>query len=216
MPTRVAVVDDQPTVLSVLSRKISRLPGCIFAGSFEGGQTAIDLMPACQPNVALVDISMPEVDGIACVARLKPLLPQTEFVMLTVYDDSDLVFRALKAGASGYLLKSCTERELHEAIRDVATGGVPMDSAIARKVLAFFHRPSPHEERLSNRENEILQLLADGLLYKEIADRLGLAYSTVNTYVKSIYQKLNVSSRSQAVASYLRQQPISPVPDQKS
>lgn len=205
MSIRVAIIEDEPALRSSLERLINRFPDCICVGTFANGSEAIEGLPACQANVALVDINMPGINGIKCVARLKPLLPETEFIMLTVYEDADSVFAALAAGASGYLLKRADEHELHAAIQQVMEGGAPMDSHIARKVIQAFRSEQPAHEKLSSREEEVLSLLANGLLYKEIADQLGISYATVNNHVRHIYEKLHVNSRGQAVALYVKQ-----------
>jgi DNA-binding NarL/FixJ family response regulator len=155
-----------------------------------------------------MDINMPGLSGIECVRQLKPRLPDTQFVMLTVYEDADHIFDALVAGASGYLLKRTTREELLAAIREVHAGGSPMTSDIARKVVQSFHSSgqanAPHAagSDLSPREREVLDLLARGYLYKEIADTLGLSVATVSTYIRRMYEKLQVRSRGQAVARY--------------
>jgi DNA-binding NarL/FixJ family response regulator len=143
--------------------------------------------------------------GIECVRRLKPLLPGTQFVMVTVYEDADHIFNALAAGASGYLLKQTPRVELLAALREVHAGGSPMTSNIARKVVQSFQRSGPQPDEsanLSPREREVLDLLARGYLYKEISSKLGISVPTVNTYIRRIYEKLHVRSRAQAVAKY--------------
>jgi DNA-binding NarL/FixJ family response regulator len=213
MKTRVALIDDQPRLREAFARKIARFPDCECVGTFASGMDAIAALPALQPHVVLMDISMPGLDGIGSLSRLKPLLPETEFVMLTIHNDADCVFRSFSAGASGYLMKTATDEELHKAIHDVMSGGAPMDSTIARKVIHFFKSqpknsvasvPAGADTTLSPREIEILNLLAEGLLYKEIAGQLGITYGTVNQYLKSVYRKLQVHSRAQAVAVYHR------------
>ena len=162
-------------------------------------------LPAEKPTVVLMDINLPGVNGIECVRRLKPLLPDTQFVMLTVYEDPEHIFNALEAGASGYLLKRMPRAELLVALKDVHAGGSPMTSNIARKVVQSFRRtetqPSDAVD-LSPREREVLDLLARGYLYKEIAESLQISVPTVNTYIRRIYEKLHVRSRSQAVAKF--------------
>ena len=164
-------------------------------------------IPARPPQVVLMDIDLPGLDGVACVRQLADKLPALQVLMLTVFKDADSIFEALAAGAVGYLVKPVRAAELLTAIRDVHGGGAPMTSGIARKVVQMFQqgRPSPRElENLSPREQEVLDLLAQGFLYKEIADRLTVSYATIRTHVERIYQKLRVRSRSQAVAQYLR------------
>jgi DNA-binding NarL/FixJ family response regulator len=152
-----------------------------------------------------MDINLPGMNGVECVRKLKVLLPEAQFVMLTVYEDSDHIFQALQAGATGYLLKRTPRAELVAALRDVHAGGSPMTTNIARKVVKAFHQASQPQAvvaELSTRENEVLQLLAQGFLYKEIADTLNVAVPTVNTYIRRIYEKLHVRSRTEAVARF--------------
>jgi DNA-binding NarL/FixJ family response regulator len=152
-----------------------------------------------------MDINLPGMNGIECVRQLKPLLPETQFVMLTVYEDADHIFNALAAGASGYLLKRMPRAELLASLKDVQAGGSPMSSNIARKVVQSFQRigsPMSNEEDLSARERDVLGLLERGYLYKEIADSLQISVVTVNSYIRRIYEKLHVRSRAQAVAKY--------------
>ena len=168
-------------------------------------ESALPQLAATKPDVALVDINLPGLSGIECVRQSKPRTPQTQFVMLTVYEDSTHIFDALTAGATGYLIKTTSRASLVAALRDVHAGGSPMSGNIARKVLQSLHQPrsTPRiAEELSPRENEVLALLAQGYLYKEIADTLGIGLETVNTYIRRIYEKLHVHSRAQAVARY--------------
>jgi DNA-binding NarL/FixJ family response regulator len=151
----------------------------------------------------LMDINLPGMNGVECVRQLKPRYPNLQIVMLTIYDNLEQVFEALTAGATGYLLKQTPPEELLEALRDVAHGGSPMSSQIARKVVQSFHASTPSSnevEKLSEREKNVLDLLAKGFLLKEIAEQMGLGYDTVRTYVRRIYEKLHVHSRAQAVA----------------
>jgi len=154
-----------------------------------------------------MDINLPGMNGVECVRQLKPLLPKTQIVMLTVYEDTENIFNALAAGATGYLLKRTSKDELLSAIREVQAGGSPMTAHIARKVVQSFQRPVPAvqpTENLSDREREVLELLSQGFLYKEIADKLGVGYETVHTYIRRIYEKLQVRTRTEAVARFLK------------
>lgn len=154
-----------------------------------------------------MDINLPGMNGVECVRQLKPLLPKTQIVMLTVYEDTENIFNALAAGATGYLLKRTSKDELLSAIREVQAGGSPMTAHIARKVVQSFQRPLPTAqptENLSEREREVLELLSQGFLYKEIADKLGVGYETVHTYIRRIYEKLQVRTRTEAVARFLK------------
>ena len=161
------------------------------------------MLPKDPPQIILTDINLPGMSGIECVRRLKPLLPNSQFVMLTVYEDADHIFEALAAGATGYLLKQTRRDELLEALCEVHGGGSPMTSNIARKVVQSFQPPQSTEaDALSPREREVLDLLAQGFLYKEISEQIGISLPTVNTYIRRIYEKLHVRSRAQAVARY--------------
>jgi DNA-binding NarL/FixJ family response regulator len=169
---------------------------------------ALESLPKDKPDAVLMDINLIGSTGVECVRHLKPLLPATQFLMLTVYEDSDHIFAALAAGATGYLLKDTSRDELLAAIHQIMTGGSPMSSSIARRVVMSFARvqsPATGLEVLSPREQSVLSLLTKGYLYKEIADQLGISGPTVNTYIRRIYEKLQVHSRSQAIAKYLKQ-----------
>ena len=160
---------------------------------------------AQRPDVVLMDINLPAMSGIEAVRRLKPSLPATQFVMLTVYQDADHIYSALEAGAMGYLLKQTPQEELLSALEDVHGGGSPMSSSIARKVVQSFSKAPPdlpRAQQLSRREQEVLNLLARGYFFKEVCERLNITLPTVKTYVRRIYEKLQVRSRTQAVAKY--------------
>ncbi len=205
MPITVSIVEDDTPTREIFASWISRASGFLLAGEWADAESALPLLPNKKPNVVLMDINLPRMSGIEAVRQLKPLLPVTQFVMLTVYEDADHIYDALAAGATGYLLKQTLHKELLAAIEDVHRGGSPMTSNIARKVgQSFRQRPpaaSPGAE-LSAREPEVLNLLARGYLYKEIAERLVISVPTVNTYVRRMYEKLQVRSRGQAVAKY--------------
>ncbi len=201
----VSIVEDDAPARGILAEWLHRAPGFRCAGRYGSGEAALAALLAEKPAVVLMDINLPGMSGIECVRRLKPLLPKTQFVMLTVYEDADHIFNALAVGASGYLLKRVSRGELLEALQDVHAGGSPMSSNIARKVVQSFLRPalqSSEAVELSPREREVLELLARGYLYKEIADSLQISIPTVNTYIRRIYEKLHVRSRSQAVAKF--------------
>jgi DNA-binding NarL/FixJ family response regulator len=201
----VSIVEDDPVARGMLADWIRGATGFHCAGAHASAEAALARLPVEKPAIVLVDINLPGMSGIECVRQLKPSLPDTQFVMLTVYEDSDHIFNALLAGASCYLLKRMPCEELLSALRDVHAGGSPMSSTIARKVVQSFQRlgaqPSDVED-LSPREREVLELLARGYLYKEIADSLHISKPTVNSYIRRIYEKLHVRSRSQAVAKY--------------
>lgn len=204
----VAIVEDDQPSRQILVGWLNRADGFACVGEHPSAESALAELPAQQPGVVLMDINLPHLSGIECIRQLKPLLPKTQFMVLTVYEDSDHIFEALAAGATGYLLKRTSREELLEAVTEIAAGGSPMTSNIARKVVQSFQfgaLPLPESETLSPREREVLNLLAHGYLYKEIAESLGVSLPTVNTYVRRIYEKLHVRSRAQAVARFTQQ-----------
>jgi len=208
----VAIVEDDPSARKIFASWVDRTEGFRCIAQYGDAESALEALPEQRPNVVLSDINLPGLNGVECVRRLKPLLPETQFVMLTVYEDADHIFQALAAGASGYLLKQVPRAQLLEALKDVNKGGSPMTSKIARKVVQAFqgsHNVAPELAELSPREQELLDLLARGFLYKEIADSMKISVGTVNTYIRRIYEKLHVRSRSQAVAKTR----LSPSPD---
>lgn len=201
----VSIVDDDAPVRKILGEWISQASSFRCVSAYGDAETAVASLPKDKPDVVLMDINLAGRSGIQCVAKLKALMPKTQFLMLTVYEDTDHIFDALAAGATGYLLKRRSRGELLDAIRQVHEGGSPMTSYIARKVVQAFQRPRselPAETTLSQREYEVLRLLARGSAYKTIADNLGISISTVNTYIMRIYEKLHVHSRGEAVARY--------------
>jgi DNA-binding NarL/FixJ family response regulator len=205
MAIAVSIVEDDAQARKILAGWITRASGFRLAGDWGEAESALKLLPEKQPHVVLMDINLPGMSGVEAVKKLKPSLPTTQFVMLTVYEDADHIYSALAAGASGYLLKQTPKEELLRALEDVHRGGSPMTSNIARKVVQSFRQSSATAsdgEGLSPREQEVLDLLARGYLYKEIAERLNISVPTVNTYVRRIYEKLHVRSRGQAVAKY--------------
>jgi DNA-binding NarL/FixJ family response regulator len=204
----VVIVEDDRAVrenLAALVRTDERLR---LLGAFVSAEEALREIPVLAPDLVVMDINLPRMNGIECVARLKLQLPRLLVLMLTVYEDDDSIFRALKAGANGYLVKRDASEKLLEALQEVQHGGAPMSAHIARQVVQFFHRselPANEAERPSPREREILDLLVKGLVLKEVADQLGIGLETVRTHVNHIYQKLHVRSRIEAVVKYLRQ-----------
>jgi DNA-binding NarL/FixJ family response regulator len=204
---KVALVEDNEPFRQTLARLLSRAADCQCVGQYATAEAALAELPALRPDVVLMDINLPGMNGVECVRRLKEQLPDTQIVMLTAYEDTDNIFNALAAGASGYLLKRTTGPELLAALREVMAGGSPMTAHIARKVVQSFQRKPATPEpaaNLSPREQEVLDLLARGLIYKEIAERLGITYETVHTYIRRIYEKLQVRTRTEAVAKFLR------------
>lgn len=204
MPIAISIVEDDRGTREQLQELLNRTPAFRCAGAHATGEEALQKIPAEKPDVALVDIHLPGMNGIRCVSGLKALVPELSVLMLTRHEDSDLVFDALRAGASGYLLKKMIASELIPAIEQVQAGGAPMSMQIARKVVGYFNQTSsPADvEKLSKREQEVLALLAKGYLYKEIAETLGISVETVRMNLKHIYQKLHVHSRTEAAAKY--------------
>lgn len=202
----VSIIEDDESVRKILAEWTARARGFRCASQHPTAEDAIEKLPAVAPDVVLMDINLPGASGIQCVRRLKTTLPTTQFLMLTVYEDSDHIFEALAAGASGYMLKRTPREELLTAIRQVHEGGSPMTSYIARKVVQAFQRQQsperPEADELSPREWEVLDLLSRGYSYKEIASALEISIYTVNTHIHRTYEKLHVRSRGEAVARF--------------
>jgi DNA-binding NarL/FixJ family response regulator len=209
MPITVSIVEDHAPTREGLMQLINRTTDFQCISQHPSGENAVAEVPGFLPDVVLMDINLPGMSGVDAVRKLKSLLPRTQFIMLTVYNEGDAIFNALMAGANGYLLKQTPPRELLSALREVCAGGAPVTSQIARKIIEAFRQsrvPAGHEaEVLTGREQEVLELLSQGYLYKEIAEKLQIGYRTVSTHIEHIYGKLHVHSRSQAVAKHLRQ-----------
>ncbi len=206
-PITVCIVEDDQRVRESLSELVSRTSGFECLSHYPNAELALKDIPNRSPNVVLMDINLPGMSGIDCVAKLKVAQPQVLVVMLTVYENTEQIFKALAAGASGYMLKSASPNKILDAVKEVHRGGSPMSTHIARKVVQSFQQPSPPNkitEGLSPREQAVLDLLAKGFLYKEIADKLQISFETVHTFIRRIYEKLHVRSRTEAVAKYLR------------
>ena len=206
MAISVAIVEDNPQVRQNLSRYIGGAPGFRCACACASAEEALRLIPQAPPDVVLMDIQLPRMSGIACTAELKKALPTVPVMMLTVYEDTDAIFNALKAGASGYLLKRSDPAQVLEAVKELHHGGAPMTGEIARKVIDSFHRAKATtgpQDKLTAREEEILEHLAKGFVTKEIADKLGISSATVRFHLRHIYDKLHVHSRVEAVVKYL-------------
>lgn len=207
----VSIIEDDSGIRDSLQMLLSGFPRFRCVSVHPNAEHALRFLPENRPNVALVDINLPKMSGIECVRHLKPQCAQTQFLMLTVYEDTDRIFESLKAGASGYLLKRTDPTRLMAALEEVHAGGAPMTAEIARRVVKSFQDAKPEGEAvtalLRPRECEVLELLSKGASYREIADRLGISFSTVNSHVKSIYERLHVRSRSQAVAKYFGKEP---------
>ncbi len=205
--TTIAIVEDNDELRATLARLLNRAEGFRCVSQFANAEAALEALPKERPDVVLMDINLPGINGVECVRKLKQTAPAILVVMLTAYEDTENIFNALAAGASGYLLKRAPRAELLEAIHEVRRGGSPMTTHIARKVVQSFQKagPSPQAtENLSSREQEVLDCLSQGFLYKEIAEKLGISYETVHTYVRRIYEKLQVRTRTEAVAKFLR------------
>lgn len=207
-PIKVAIVEDQTWLRENLVKEINSDPRLSCVNAYRTAEAALQGIAQDQPDVVLMDINLPGMNGVECVKRLKVLLPEVRYLMLTVYEESEKIFNSLLAGASGYLLKRTSTGELLEAIREVQGSGSPMSSSIARKVVAYFNQMGAAKadivEALSPREQQVLELLAKGSAYKEIAGQLSLSIDTVRMNVKHIYAKLHVHSRGEATAKYLR------------
>ena len=204
----VSIVDDEKELRQSIATFVNGSPGFKCISAYGSAREALDHLPSEKPDVVLMDIHMKGMDGIECVERLKALVPEIQIVMLTVYEDTDQIFKALSVGASGYLLKRLSPTKLLQAIREVHAGGSPMSSSIARKVVASFQKTGKEAEKQSNlspREQMVLDCLAKGLTYKQIADELTISIDTIRTYIRRVYEKLHVQSRTEAVAKYLRQ-----------
>jgi len=206
MSIKVAIVEDNAGVCEELQYVISKTEGLTCVVACRNMQNALRRIPPLQPDVIVMDIQLPDGTGIECTSRLKLLLPETQILMFTIQDDASFIVKALEAGASGYLLKGSETAAIAAAIKDIANHGAPMSREVARKLVDRFHKTPERmtiDERLTPREDEILSLLSRGLLYKEIADTLSIKLSTVGSHVKSIYRKLHVGSRTEAVVKYL-------------
>jgi DNA-binding NarL/FixJ family response regulator len=203
MRKSVVIVEDDLKLQRHLLEILATASDVKCVGAFSSGEEAVEKIPSQNPDVVLMDVKLPGMSGIQCVAHLKKLNPKLQIIMVTVYNDSERIFMALKAGADGYLLKSDAPNQLLDAVRDVKTGGSPISSHIARKVVEHFHLSTLDQranESLSPREEQVLALLASGFIYKEIADQLGIGVATVRTYVINICKKMHVRNRLEAVA----------------
>jgi len=203
----VSIVDDEKKLCQSIATFLNGSPGFRCVSMYGSAEAALQRLPSDNPDVVLMDINMAGMNGIECVQRLKALAPQMQIVMLTVYDDTEQIFKALAAGATGYLLKRYEPDELLQAIRVVRAGGSPMSNSIARKVVASFQKANQAGEKqnlLTEREQAVLDYLGQGLAYKQIADKLGISINTIRTHLRHVYEKLHVQSRTEAVAKYLR------------
>lgn len=207
MPATIVIVEDDAGIGEELKHILARAGDLTCVAICRNAESALHRIPPLRPDVIVMDIRLPDGSGIDCTARLKRLLPDTQILMFTINDDTDQIIKALEAGASGYLLKDTGAADILGAIRDVRHRGAPMSREVARKLIASFHRPPVQPESaepLTPREEEILRRLSEGLLYKEIGEQLGIKIDTVGTHIKSIYRKLHVRSRTEAVMKYFR------------
>ena len=210
MPITVAIVEDDKELREDLAGFINSRRGLRCASTFATAEDALKSLPDKPPDVVLMDINLPGMNGIECIHALKPRLPDTQFMVLTVFEESEKIFAALRAGASGYLLKRAAPAELAEAIEQVHAGGSPMSPQIARQVVQFFQPPKKAAARaaagmedLTDRERDLLALLSRGKQYKEISDQLGISVDTVRSHIRRIYKKLHVHSRTEAAVKFL-------------
>jgi len=205
-PIKVCIVEDNADMRESVALLLNQAPGLRCVSTYASAEAAVRDLPAQKPDVALVDIHLPGMNGIECVAKLKARLPQLQVLMLTRYEQSDMIFDSIRAGASGYLLKHTPAAELIQAVEQVHCGGAPMTMQVARKVINHFQqiqKPASDVEKLTLREQEVLNLLAKGYLYKEIADHLGITINTLRNHLRTIYDKLHVHSRTEATVKYL-------------
>ena len=209
---QVAVVEDDPNLRANLVTLLNSASGFKCQAAYPDGQAALRSIPTNRPDVVLMDINLPGMLGTECVRQLKELAPSLPVLMLTVYEDSEQIFKSLMSGATGYLLKRTSKEKLLDAIREVDEGGAPMSRQIARRVVEYFQKvkEAPHESKspsvvvnLTDREKDVLAALAKGYAYKEIASQLNISFETVRTHLRTIYEKLHVHSRTEAVLKYL-------------
>ncbi|HEV8284745.1 MAG TPA: response regulator transcription factor [Chitinophagaceae bacterium] len=202
MSISIAIVEDLDEVRDGLKNFISLSTDFIVIGTFKTGEEALANLPTITPDIVIMDINLPGMNGIECIRQVKGKSPRTQFMMFTVYENDEKVFEALKAGASGYLLKNTGLLQMVESLKELYEGGSPMSANIARKLVNLFRdkdKESISVDVLSNRENEILQLLSKGLLYKEIAEQLQITTNTVRQHIHKIYEKLHVQNRTEAI-----------------
>jgi DNA-binding NarL/FixJ family response regulator len=207
-PITVAIVEDETWLRENLAREINSDPGLRCVQCYRTAEDALKGIAESPPEVVILDINLPGMDGVECLRRLKAAVPELHCLMLTVYEEGEKIFNSLLAGATGYLLKRTGTPELLAAIHQVREGGSPMSSSIARKVVAYFHEigeAKTDTAALSPREQQVLELLATGAAYKDIADQLSLSLETIRMNVKHIYAKLQVHSRGEAAAKYMKQ-----------
>jgi DNA-binding NarL/FixJ family response regulator len=206
MPIKICIVEDNAQLRESVAQVLNQAPGLRCTSTYGSAEAALHDLPSQKPDVALVDIHLPGMNGIECVAELKLQLPQLQVLMLTRYEQSDMIFDSIRAGASGYLLKHTSAADLVQAVEQVHAGGAPMTMQIARKVINHFQqirKPASDVEKLTQREQEVLNFLAKGYLYKEIAATLGISINTLRNHLRAIYDKLHVHSRTEATVKFL-------------
>ena len=205
MPINLAIVEDLEEIRNALQNFINLDNDLNVIGAFSNAEEALEVLPALQPDLVMMDINLPGMSGIECIRKVKPLCPSTQFMMFTVYEDDEKVFEALKAGASSYILKKSGSQKISEALKELYHGGSPMSADIARKVVSIFHARENQTDisyHLTKREIDILHWLAKGLLYKEIAPQLHISTNTVKQHIHNIYEKLHVQNRTEALSKY--------------
>jgi DNA-binding NarL/FixJ family response regulator len=205
-PIQVALVEDDPEIRANLAHRVGRSPGFRLLRSYSDAESALADLPRHPPDVVLMDINLPGIDGVECVRQLKVKMPAVQFIMLTIYEDGNRLFKSLMAGASGYLLKRTPPDKLLAAIQEAHEGGAPMTPEVARRVVQHFQEippPASELQRLTPREKDVLEQLAKGFLYKEIEDNLGISTGTLRSYIANVYEKLHVHSRTEAVVKFL-------------
>lgn len=221
MNTTVAIVEDDLVLRNTLSRLINRTSGFECVASCASGEEALKVIPSLKPSVVIMDLNLPQMSGIECTKRLSALVPSTPIIILTVYEDGELIFRALQAGASGYLIKRSKPDEVLKAIKEAHEGGAPMSSHIARRVVLSFREPPSNaaaagavaeSAALTERETQLLSYLSQGFSNKEIADKLNISVPTVRTHLRHIYEKLHVRSRGEAIVKAIGSAPRNPPP----
>jgi len=208
MPTNIAIVEDDSEICEDLAQMVREAGDMACVCVCRNGRAVLHKIPACAPDIVIMDIQLPDISGIKCTAKLRQLLPNTKVLIFTIRDDEEQIFQALEAGASGYLLKSAGPANVVSALREIAAGGAPMTGMVSRKVVESFYHPAAEIETadcLTSREREVLGFLVKGYLSKEVADRLSISLETVNYHLKQIYRKMHVRSRTEAVVKYLQQ-----------